>query len=91
MARAAKEQHRGEKHSSGGAEASNVQQSIGGALRRGAWQRNGKVKSRRAQKRKGEGTRGEALFGNGIEMNRSAMDWHGAAYRNARAMRGLTT
>lgn len=54
MARAAKEQHRGEKHSSGGAEASNVQQSIGGALRRGAWQRHGKVKSRRAQKRKGD-------------------------------------
>ena len=36
---------------------------------------NGKVKSRRAQKRKGKGTRGEALFGNGIEMNRSAMEW----------------
>ena len=81
----AMDQQRVEKYSSGGEEASNVQQSSGEAPHNMARQRNGKVKSRRAQKRKGKGMRGEALFGNGIEMNRSAMDWHGAAYRNARA------
>ena len=87
----AMDQQRVEKYSSGGEEASNVQQSSGEARHRMARQRNGKVKSRRAQKRRGEGTRGEALFGNGIEMNRSAMDWHGAAHRSARAMWGLAT
>ena len=36
-------------------------------------QRNGKVKSLRAQECTGEGLSGKALFGNGIEMNRSVM------------------
>ena len=54
---------------------SDAMRSSGEAPHSMARQRNGKVKSRRAQKRKGKGMKGEALFGNGIEMNRSAMEW----------------